>query len=640
MLYVGAGITLFFVLLAILAPVISPYAFDQYKSGDKRFPQLAAPSSEHLMGTTVQSTDVLSRVIWGAQTELKVVAISLIFALTIGVPLGLLSGYFGGKLDRGLVLVMDALYAFPYLLLAIVIAFLLSNSFGKGILTAAIAISAAYVPLYFRVVRNQVIALREESYVEAARALGAKPFTIIRKYVFYNVVQNVPPIATLNAADAILVLTALGFLGYGIQPTDAAEWGYDISRAVSDTASGIWWTGLFPGLAIVLLVTGLTLVGEGLNETMNPVLRKRRVREGHVRGGAGAADRRGGRGLVSDAPVLSVHDLRVHYGTPRGTGPRRRSRLVRHRRGGGARARRRVGVRQVDARPRHPRPASGRGVLQGEVLYGGRNLVGLPAKELSRLRGPDLGLIFQEPMTRLNPLLRIEDHFKETLEQHEPQLSDAEVRARSLETLGKMGIPPTRFRQYPHEFSGGMRQRIMIALALVLRPKLLVADEPTTSLDVIVEAQILAHPRRPEAQLRDRAAADHAQPRDHRRGLRPGRGHVRRQDRRGGRRARRLRRAGAPVHARAAPVDDLAGDDRAALDPRGAAEPDRPAARLPLPPSLPRRDARLRLRSCRRAATRRRPPRASAGCTARRRRYRRGETEPLEREEIAVADEA
>jgi peptide/nickel transport system ATP-binding protein len=142
----------------------------------------------------------------------------------------------------------------------------------------------------------------------------------------------------------------------------------------------------------------------------------------------------------------------------------------------------------------------GRGILgllpegaaaDGQVIYGGRNLVELSGKELQRLRGPDLGLIFQEPMTRLNPLFRIEDHFMETLKQHEPKLGKDESRRRSLETLGQMGIPPTRFRQYPHEFSGGMRQRIMTALALVLRPKLLVADEPTTALDVIVEAQIL-----------------------------------------------------------------------------------------------------------------------------------------------------
>jgi peptide/nickel transport system permease protein len=281
-LYTGIGIVIFFLILAVFAPLIAPYGFADSSSGGVDFPKQAPPSGAHPFGTTVQSTDVLSRVIWGARTEIEVVIVAVFFSLSIGVPLGLISGYVGGKLDRGLVLVMDALFAFPYLLLAIVIAFLLSDKLGQGIITAALAITIVYIPQYFRVVRNHVISVREEPYVEAARALGAKRRTIIGRYVFFNVIQNVPVVATLNAADAILTLAALGFLGYGIQPTQAAEWGYDVQRAISDAGAGIWWTGLFPGLAIVLLVTGFTLVGEGLNDILNPLIRYRRVRKPEI----------------------------------------------------------------------------------------------------------------------------------------------------------------------------------------------------------------------------------------------------------------------------------------------------------------------------------------------------------------------
>lgn len=282
MLVAGTVMVGFMVVLAIFAPLLAPAGFNEVETAELgAFPKHAPPSSEHWFGTNVQRFDVLSRVIWGARTELQVVLLSLSLTVVTGVLLGLVAGYVGGWLDRLLVLVMDALFAFPYLLLAIVVAFLLADKIpqglGGGIAVAAVAITVVYIPQYFRVVRNSTISAKQATYVEAARAIGAPPFVVVMRYLFSNVIQSVPVIATLNGADAILTLAGLGFLGYGLQPTEASEWGYDLQRAVDDATAGIWWTGLFPGLVIVWLVVGLTLVGEGLNETLNPTLRVRRL---------------------------------------------------------------------------------------------------------------------------------------------------------------------------------------------------------------------------------------------------------------------------------------------------------------------------------------------------------------------------
>jgi peptide/nickel transport system permease protein len=277
MLVVGVALTAVFVICAIFAPWLAPYGFAQSSDHGVRFQKLAHPSSAHLFGTDRLFFDVFSRVIWGARTALEVVILSMAVCIVIGVPLGLASGYYGGWFDRIMVLIMDAFYAFPSFLLAIVFSFLLTNAFGGSVIAVSLSLSAIYIPQYFRVVRNTTLSAKEATYVEAARAIGASDGTIMRRYLFGNVIQSVPVLGTLNAADAILTLAGLGFLGLGIQSTEAAEWGHDLNRALADAGSGVWWTGLYPGLAIVLLVTGLTLVGEGLNETLNPTLRRRRL---------------------------------------------------------------------------------------------------------------------------------------------------------------------------------------------------------------------------------------------------------------------------------------------------------------------------------------------------------------------------
>jgi peptide/nickel transport system permease protein len=270
LLVVGLVLTIIFILIALFSPLLQAFGLIQDSTDILSNYPLQAPSSGHWFGTNVRGYDVFSRTLFGARAALSVVFLATGLSLVIGVPLGLISGYLGGKIDRVLLFLMDTLYTLPGLLLSVALAFVL----GRGIFNVAIAVSIAYIPQYFRVVRNQTASVKNELFIEAARAIGASPSRILSKYLFFNVVQSVPVLFTLNAADAILVLGGLGFLGLGL-PEEVPEWGHDLKEALADLSTGIWWTTLFPGLAMTTMVVGLSLLGEGLSEIFNPLSRKR-----------------------------------------------------------------------------------------------------------------------------------------------------------------------------------------------------------------------------------------------------------------------------------------------------------------------------------------------------------------------------
>jgi peptide/nickel transport system permease protein len=279
MLVAGLVLTSVFLICAIFAPLLAPYEYNQLRGDDGNFGAQQAPSAAHLLGTTVGGYDVLSRVIWGAQTALMVIIVAVALSVVIGVLLGLVSGYLGGWVDRILVVVADAIYAFPTLLLAIVAAIAISggqSGLWPGVMAAAVSITVVFVPQYLRVVRAEVVRVKAEAFVESARVIGASNGRIMFRHVLRNSTRTLPLIVTLNASEAIATLAALGFLGFGIEPTAAAEWGYDLNKSISDVAAGIWWTAVPPGLAIVLAVLGITLIGESLNDLADPRLRARR----------------------------------------------------------------------------------------------------------------------------------------------------------------------------------------------------------------------------------------------------------------------------------------------------------------------------------------------------------------------------
>ena len=232
-------------------------------------PYGAAPSPAYPLGTTALGQDLLSRVMAGGGIMLQVAVISVLVCFSIGVPAGLAASYSGGAVDRITSLVMDSIFAFPGLVLAIAIAAML----GPGVTNMALAIAVVYIPSYFRVVRSQVLTVKELPYVEAAIIMGARERDIIFRYILPNILPSAIVVMSINFADAVLTAAGLTFVGLGL-PVDVPDWGWDLTFGSHELIAGKWWSITFPGVMIVILALGFTLAGEGLNEVLTPKLKE------------------------------------------------------------------------------------------------------------------------------------------------------------------------------------------------------------------------------------------------------------------------------------------------------------------------------------------------------------------------------
>ncbi len=261
----GLMIVLAILYMTVVSWWIVPYDPTRLDVG----PYGAPPSAQFPLGTTSLGQDLLSRTIAGGGIMLQVALISVVVCFSIGVPVGLGASYRGGSIDKVVSLVMDSIFAFPGLVLAIAIAAML----GPGVVNMALAIAVVYIPSYFRVIRSQVLTVKELPYVEAAIVMGARDRDILIRYVLPNVLPSAVVVMSINFADAILTAAGLTFVGLGL-PVSVPDWGWDLTFGSHQYIAGKWWVISFPGLMIVILALGFTLAGEGLNEILTPRLKE------------------------------------------------------------------------------------------------------------------------------------------------------------------------------------------------------------------------------------------------------------------------------------------------------------------------------------------------------------------------------
>ncbi|MEU6124529.1 dipeptide/oligopeptide/nickel ABC transporter permease/ATP-binding protein [Streptomyces sp. NPDC047123] len=492
---IAVGVVALVALVALFAPLIAPHdPLDQQPQADGT----GHPSGDHWMGQDSLGRDILSRLMYGARWSLAIGLGATLLALVVGAVIGAVAATSRKAVDETLMRCLDVVMAFPGIALAAV----LVAVFGGGITVLICAIAFLFTPPVARVVRANVLDQYGEDYVTAERVIGARTPHILIRHVAVNCAAPVLVFCTVQVAEAIVFEASLSFIGAGVRPPDPS-WGSVIADGKNMVLIGGWWATVFPGLLMLLTVLALNILSEGVSDAWAAPSGR------DVTGAARAQDRleapEPGSGRVLDlpglteaarrlrararplptgAPVLDVADLTVSFPGRHG------------------------GVDIVDGIGFAVRPGEVLGLVGesgcgksltaltvmglepkgarvgGHVTFGGRELTGLPMRARRRLLGHDMAMIYQDALSSLNPAMTVRAQLAQVVRRG--------GRRSPAALLDLVGLDPARtLRSYPHELSGGQRQRVLIALALSRDPKLIIADEPTTALDVTVQAQII-----------------------------------------------------------------------------------------------------------------------------------------------------
>lgn len=491
----GGMVALAWLVLLALAAVFASLIAPHNPTAQDLTHTWAGPSGQHLLGTDDLGRDVLSRLIYATTISMQISVEVVALALIVAIPVGLAAGYRGGWLDNVLMRIMDGGLSFPPLVLALAIAGVL----GPGVTNAALALAVVFFPSFARLVRGQTLAVKSETFVEASQALGTPAVWIVVRRVLPNVLPAVIVQASVSLAGALLAESGLSFLGLGAQPP-TASWGSMLRDAYDHGLRTHPWSLVVPGLAIALAVLAFNTVGDALSATLGTAStrQKGRRRAGKLSGltmVARPATTSPAQLPAGSAPaLLEVEGLCLDLDTD--AGPVRAVDNVSFTVGAGEVlglvGESGSGKTLVSLSIMRLFPTPPARIVSGEVRFAGQDLLGLGMDGMRRIRGGQIAMVFQDPMSSLNPAIRIGDQIAEAVRLHR-SVDRAAAKARAIELLDKVGIvdPAQRVRSYPHELSGGMRQRAMIAMALAGEPRLLIADEPTTALDVTIQAQVV-----------------------------------------------------------------------------------------------------------------------------------------------------